>query len=295
MSPRPGHSIALTFSLAASLLALACTSDEPRYESIDDVAGCDPERPDFPCLQALFLPLLEQEWPFDRDRVARAYVPGGFHVLPGWKLTALHVIEGIQMGMGECYTGGFEFAEPQKRIEIPGCGSFLFKGGHSTALECQARQDPLAYCVDLVPIAEAWDIGLVASPEAEAFLEVRDDVRVGEEVFLVGVPSFLLYLDEEQLAWFDARYPLVSSGRVLAIDGRSIVISALAFPGNSGGPVLDRDGKAVGVAYTKISDVRSLGVATDASLEGHRTVAVRIDSEMKARIEAERSALVSEP
>jgi len=293
----PSHScrsIALAVSLVASLLAVACTS-EPKFRSIDDVVGCDPQGPDFPCLQELFLPLLEQEWPFDRDRVARAYVPGGFYVLPGWKLTALHVIEGIQMGMGECYTGAFEFAGPEEQIELPGCGSFLFKGGHPTALECQARQEPLASCVDMVPIAEAWDIGLVASSEAEAFLEVRDDVQVGEEVFLVGVPSFLLYLDDEQLAWFESRYPLVSSGRVLAIDGRSIVISALAFPGNSGGPVLDKDGKAVGVAYTKINDVRSLGVETDPSLEAHRTVAVRIDSEMKARIEAERSALTAEP
>ena len=294
MSSRLGRSIALAGSLAASFLALACAS-EPKFKSIDDVAGCDPEHPDFPCLQELFLPLVEQEWPFDRDRVAGAYVPGGFYVLPGWKLTALHVIEGIQMGMGECYTGAFEFAAPNEQLEFPGCGSFLFKGGHPTALECQARQDPVASCVDMVPIAEAWDIGLVASPESDAFLEVRDDVQVGEEVFLVGVPSFLLYLDDEQLAWFEARYPLVSSGRVLAIDGRSIVISNLAFPGNSGGPVLDKDGKAVGVAYTKIRDVRSFGVETDPSLEGHRTVAVRIDSEMKARIEAERSALGINP
>lgn len=293
MSPRPLHPIALAVSVA-SLLALSCTS-EPKFKSIDDAAGCDPESPDFPCLQELFLPLLEQEWPFDRDRVARAYVPGGFHVLPGWKLTALHVIEGIQMGMGECSTGAFEFAAPQEQIDLPGCGSFLFKGGHPTALECQARQEPLSTCVDMVPISEAWDIGLVASPEVDAFLEVRDDVQVGEEVFLVGVPSFLLYVDDEQLAWFEARYPLVSSGRVLAIDGRSIVISALAFPGNSGGPVLDKDGKAVGVAYTKIHDVRSLGVETDPSLEEHRTVAVRIDSEMKARIDAERNALAARP
>jgi hypothetical protein len=105
-------------------------------------------------------------------------------------------------------------------------------------------------------------------------------------VFIVGNPGFLLSsLTSEQTAWFDSRYPLVSSGKVLVLDGRGMVISNLAFQGNSGGPVLDRSGRAVGVAYTKISDPRALGTPTDPALAGYRTVAVRIDSEMKARIQ----------
>lgn len=72
MSPRPDHSIAFAFSLAASLLALTCTS-EPKFKSIDDVAECDPESPDFPCLQELFLPLLEQEWPTGSSAAIRVW------------------------------------------------------------------------------------------------------------------------------------------------------------------------------------------------------------------------------
>lgn len=160
------------------------------------------------------------------------------------------------MGMGECHRGAFEFGSRTQPIEIPGCGTFLFLGGHPVALECQERADPLAVCVDLVPPREAWDIGLVASPAAESFLEVRDDVQ-----------------------------------HVLSIDGRSIVINALAFPGNSGGPVLDKEGRAVGVAYTRIQDIHSQNVPMDPSLEDHLTVAVLVDSEMKALIDAELAAV----
>jgi len=31
--------------------------------------ACDPTRPDFACMQELFLPLSGPQWPFDRDRV----------------------------------------------------------------------------------------------------------------------------------------------------------------------------------------------------------------------------------
>lgn|GEM_PF-6247906 len=55
--------------------------------------------------------------------------------------------------------------------------------------------------------------------------------------------------------------------------------------------MLDKEGRAVGVAYTRIQDIRSQNVPTDPSLEGHLTVAVRIDSAMKALIDAELAAV----
>src|SRR5688572_7360861 len=73
--------------------------------------------------------------------------------------------------------------------------------------------------------------------------------EVGERVFIVGNPSFLFFNDGDEASWFSELYPLVSSGRVLALDGRGMVISNLAYPGNSGGPVLDAQGRIVGVAY----------------------------------------------
>jgi S1-C subfamily serine protease len=74
------------------------------------------------------------------------------------------------------------------------------------------------------------------------------------------------------------------------VDARGIVVSNLAFPGDSGRPLLDRAGRVVGVVYTKIADLRAEGTPTDESLADHRTVAVGIDSRMKARIEAELGA-----
>jgi hypothetical protein len=281
---------AFTAVLAAALVG--CTSAEPEnpYPSIDDLPECDPARPSFECLQKLFLPLRETEWPFDRDRVFGAYVKGAsFQVAPGYNLTALHVLDGVAGMQGlvpDCYAAAFEYAAPGTTIERANCGSFLLLGGHPRSAQCKLEQISLLVCVDLVPVAETFDIGLVASAPTPTRLEVRDDIQVGEDVFMVGNPGFLFSaLTSDQTAWFDARYPLVSSGTVLALDGRGMVISNLGFQGNSGGPVLDRSGHAVGVAYTKISDPRALGTPTDPAFAGHRTVAVRIDSAMKARIQ----------
>jgi hypothetical protein len=274
----------------------ACGEAQPpvatqAHPSIDDLLECDPGRPSFECLKRIFLPLRDTAWPFTRDAVDRAYVyeqGAATQVAPGWNLTALHVLDGPISSTGvlaDCYAPAFEFAEPGEVIERDPCGTFLFLGGHPQSAACEAARESLTTCVDRVPVGEAFDIGLVAAPERTGALEVRTDLEVGEEVFIVGNPGFLLHVTEDQANWFSSRYPLVSSGRVLAVDGRGMIISNLAFTGNSGGPVIDAKGRLVGVVYTKLSDLRALNTPTDALLPDHRTVAVRIDAQIKDRIE----------
>lgn len=274
--------------------ALTCTTScreetTKQYLTIDDLPECAPEHPSLDCVEKLFLPLLDTEWPFDRARVERAYTLGATEILPGWHLTALHVRQANGGGgpLPDCYAAEFEFAEPGARIDRGECGTFLFLGGHPQTAACKASGERLGRCVDKVPVAEAFDIGVVAGPSNGSTLEVRTDVQVGEEVFIVGHPSFLGVLNDSELNQFLPRYPLVSSGRVLKLDGRGMVISNLAFVGNSGGPVLDREGRIVGVVYTKVGFLRLEGAPTDPALADHRTVAVRIDAAMKARIDAE--------
>jgi hypothetical protein len=283
-------------ALAILALALAGCTAEPYpaaspYPSIDDLPECDGDQPSAECLKKLFLPLNDTPWPFDRERVNAAYSPDEFQVVPGWDLTALHVLDGRVSSDGRvpnCYAPEFLYAPPGEVIERPNCGELLVLGGHPRSAACETEGLSLLSCVDEVPLGETFDIGLVKAERREATLEVRDDVKVGEEVFAIGRPGFLLLgLDAESLQSLESGYPLVSAGKVLEVNGRGLVVSNLAYPGNSGGPLVDRDGRVVGVLYSKVRDLRSAGTPTDPQLPGYRTLAVAIGSEMKARIEAE--------
>jgi hypothetical protein len=299
MRSRASMRLSRWFVLVAGVALVAACGEAPArrtvpaHPSIDDAPECVPERPSFDCLKRLFLPLRGTDWPFEREAVERAYVyrdGAATQVAPGWNLTALHVLDGPISSTGrlaDCYAPAFEFAEAGDVIERDLCGTFLFLGGHPQSAACETSGESLTSCVDRVPISETFDIGLVAALVSSGTLEVRTDVQIGEEVFIVGNPGFLLFLTDDQATWFSNRYPLVSAGRVLALDGRGMVISNLAFTGNSGGPVLDTSGRLVGVVYTKVHDLRVLDppTPTDPTLSDHRTVAVRIDERIKARIE----------
>lgn len=283
---------------AGIVLALAVVGCAPEpypadspYPSIDDLSECDGNAPSAECLKKLFLPLNETPWPFDRERVNAAYSPDQFQVLPGWDLTALHVLDGrvsTDGGVPNCYAPEFLFAPPGEVIDRPNCGKLLVLGGHPRSAECETEGLSLLACVDEVPLTETFDIGLVEAEPRAAALEVRDDVKVGEEVFAIGRPGFLLLgLDPGTMQTLESGYPLVSSGKVLEVNGRGLVISNLAYPGNSGGPIVDREGRVVGVLYSRVRDLRSAGTSTSPALADYRTLAVAIDSEIKARIEAE--------
>jgi hypothetical protein len=288
--------------MAGAAFAAACgeaptPTTAQAHPSIDDMPECVPESPSFDCLRRLFLPLRGTDWPFERGEVDHAYVyrdGAATQVAPGWNLTALHVLDGPISSTGkvaDCYASAFEFADAGEVIERDPCGTFLFLGGHPQSAACEASGESLTTCVDRVPMSETFDIGLVAALGGAGTLEVRTDVQIGEEVFIVGNPGFLLFLTDDQATWFADRYPLVSAGRVLALEGRGMVISNLAFPGNSGGPVLDTSGRLVGVVSTKIRDLRVLDppTPTDPTFPDHRTIAVRIDERIKERIELARA------
>lgn len=282
--------------LLAGLLASTsgCSDDrskegERTHATIDDLPQCNPQRPSAACLAQLFLPLRETEWPFDAIAVDKAFESGATEVLPGWMLTAMHVRQASSSEPLDCYAANFEFAPPGQPIDRGDCGVFLFLGGHPQSAACKITGELLTFCVDRVPVAEAFDIGLVAGPPSGSTLEIRTDVQEDEEVFIVGDPSFLGLLSGDEYNRLFSKPPLVSSGKVLKLDGRGMVLSNLAFIGNSGGPVLDRAGRIVGVVYTTIALLRQQGTPTDPTLADHRTVAVRVDEAMKARIDQEKA------
>lgn len=86
---------------------------------------------------------------------------------------------------------------------------------------------------------------------------------IGSDVFVLGSPA------GEELS-FSVSKGIVSGHRNLD-GGRFVQIDASVNPGNSGGPVLDRDGRVVGLASWKVADVSmeglSFAIPIDAALE----------------------------
>jgi hypothetical protein len=194
----------------------------------------------------------------------------------------MHVIESESMLPIGCHFDSYQYAiDPSLPPSGPGCGHYLVLGGHSLVPECKAKGISLGTCVDLVPLNETFDIAIVEAKErSDAYLAALAEAPVvGERVFLVGRPGFPWLKGDEQ-AKLLSRYPLVSSGTVLSIQGKAIVVSNLAFPGSSGGVLLNARGLALGVASTLIGHMRAQDTEVPADLADHRTVVVGFTQQM---------------
>lgn len=256
------------------------------WTTVADLPECVVDEPSFECVQQLFVPLSDGGWPFDTTAVGEAFGNNGFGVAPGWRASALHVLESlIPVGVPNCYFDEFTYATAAEPIQRGGCGQLLFAGGHPQAVVCRDASVPMSTCADRVPIAESFDVAAVAAPEVTAVVPVAAAPGVGEFVFLVGTPGFPWLPVEQQRALAEG-YPLVSVGRVVAIEGTAIVTDAMAFGGSSGGPLLDASGAALGVASTLVGHVRAQGIDVPARFADHMTVVTAFDARMREVIAA---------
>ena len=99
----------------------------------------------------------------------------------------------------------------------------------------------------MVKVNKDFDVALVkvAGNDLPA-LSIGDDeaVQLGEELFAIGTPL------DEQLGQSVTRG--IMSGR-REIEGRKYLQTDVSInPGNSGGPLIDGDGKVVGIATMKV-------------------------------------------
>lgn len=115
-------------------------------------------------------------------------------------------------------------------------------------------QEELRIEGEVVRVDEGRDLAVVAIDTDLEPLDVAEGLpRVGDPVLVVGSP---LGLEQS-----------VVGGIVSALRGEHIQISAPLNPGNSGGPVVDAQGKVIGVAVLKVGDenTEAIGLAIPAA------------------------------
>lgn len=97
------------------------------------------------------------------------------------------------------------------------------------------------------------DLALLSAGISRTFIELGHDdaVRIGQEVIALGSPEGLS---------FSATRGIVSQLRQ-AGETRFIQHDAAINPGSSGGPLLDREGKALGINTIKLTESEGLGFA----------------------------------
>lgn len=257
----------------------------PGFATIDSLPECDPEEPSLDCILQLFLPLDDAEFPFDANAIAPGFVGNAFHVAETWQLSALHVRESESQFPFACFFEEVMWASDVRApLSGPGCGTYLVAGGHPRAPVCHEEHVLMSDCVDQVPFSETFDFIVSLASEARPPLPLwGEQPAEGDVVFVVGTPHFG-WLDAEERERMAALYPLVSAGRVLRLEGRGIIHSALTLPGNSGGAVLNQRGEVIGVTSTLVGHLSRNGTAVPEGIEAHRSVATLVTPELKELI-----------
>jgi len=112
----------------------------------------------------------------------------------------------------------------------------------------------------LIGYDETFDIALlkIEGTFEKIYLENSDNVQIGEKVIAIGNPLGLQFSVSEGI---------VSSVHRIGMNGMKAYIQtdAALNPGNSGGPLINKEGKVIGINNFKISAGESLGFALESN------------------------------
>lgn len=111
----------------------------------------------------------------------------------------------------------------------------------------------------LIGYVQDFDLALIKTDVTEKFLtlESSDKVKIGETVLAIGTPEGLS---------FSVTDGIVSAvGRTgFGTEGSYIQTNAQLNPGNSGGPLLNHEGKVIGMNNFKLANSEGIGFALEA-------------------------------
>jgi S1-C subfamily serine protease len=160
--------------------------------------------------------------------------PGNAPPVPGWPAPP---------GEGGSGTGFFVNATDLVTAAhvVDGCRSVAL--GDGTPLAVVARHPRL-------------DLALLASPRRSAsWIAVADGgrARLGQRIFVLGYPFFGTFGTALNMTGGN-----VSALSGIGDDAATLTISAPVQPGNSGGPLLARDGTVIGVVVARLDSLRAI-------------------------------------
>lgn len=166
-----------------------------------------------------------------------------------------------QMTYDTCLNAGFNLCSGQEKVEPFGRSSgsgfyinsdgFLLTNSHVVKACESIRIIPGDENADLITADENIDLAILKTKSTSNYARFRaSDANLGEEIIVAGFP----YRGELSSGIN------VTTGTVSALAGpkddeRLIQISAPVQPGNSGGPLLDKNGNVTGVVVSKLDSL----------------------------------------
>ena len=153
-----------------------------------------------------------------------------------------------------------ETKKPVLELTSSGSGFYVSKTGHILTNEhvvrgCRELRTPPSFQFAVVALEKRTDLALLTSTGQTKRLIAKfrggRGIRSGDDIVILGYPLPGVLASEVN----------VTSGTVSALAGpgddrRFFQITAPVQPGNSGGPVLDRAGNAVGVVRAKLDAIK---------------------------------------
>ena len=172
------------------------------------------------------------------------------------------ISETFEAALRSASSGIAETAPAPRPLEIAstGTGFYVSSQGHMLTNEhvvkgCREVRIPPSTTIAIVARDTVVDLALLKGPSgaADAAAEFRQGrgIRPGDDIIVIGYPLRGVLASEAN----------VTAGTVSALAGpaddrRFFQITAPVQPGNSGGPVLDMAGHAVGVVVAKLNAIR---------------------------------------
>jgi S1-C subfamily serine protease len=121
--------------------------------------------------------------------------------------------------------------------------------------------DGSSFQVNIVGVDPSADIALLKGPEFSESLELADsdEVSIGEKVIAIGNPLGLSFTVTEGI---------VSATERLGPNGMNAYIQTdvTLNPGNSGGPLINKEGEVIGVNNFKLGGAEGLGFALESDV-----------------------------
>lgn len=175
--------------------------------------------------------------------------------------------------------------DPTKPVEgaqgtafVVGAGGLVLTCAHvlGDAKDATVTLDGRRYSADVVKADKAADLALLKLreplPAGAPVLSFRGSAKLaamGEEVYTIGYPLSRLLGSGARMS-----RGLVSAANGLRDDPKQLQVSAEIHPGNSGGPLLDREGQVIGVVSQTINPWR-VAQATGGALPQNINFAIK--------------------